>query len=127
MKKIFFIIMLLSILSCSISKNTVVGRYGFKGQNTTDLIIVKKDNTYVHKIFNKKKEIMYIGESRYELDSDRIEFFDFYPNEDYELTEFFTSEQASKFFMTISCPVYKENQQVIIEMNADENIKYYKK
>lgn len=127
MQKIFFITVLLTMLSCSISKNDVVGKYEFKGQNTIDLIILEKDNTYIHKIFNKKKEIMYVGESRYELESDRIVFLDFYSNQDYELTEFFTEEHATKFYMTISCPFYKENQKVIIEMNADENMKYYKK
>lgn len=115
------------MLSCSISKNTIIGKYEFKGQYTIDVIILEKDNTYIHKIFNKKNETMYVGESRWDLENDRIEFLNFYPNEDYELTEFLTEQDANKFFMTISCPVYKENQKVVIEMNADENVKYYKK
>lgn len=122
-----FLIVLLNILSCcSSAKNNVIGEYGYEGKNTIDSIIIEENNVYTHKIFNKEKKIMYLGKSKWELEKDRITFFDFYTNEDYSLTEFLTEQQASKFLMTVSYPLYKNDQQVIIEINADENIRYYK-
>lgn len=127
MRTIMFLIVLLNILSCcSSAKNNVIGEYGYEGKNTIDSIIIEENNVYTHKIFNKEKKIMYLGKSKWELEKDRITFFDFYTNEDYSLTEFLTEQQASKFLMTVSYPLYKNDQQVIIEINADENIRYYK-
>ncbi len=49
---------------------------------------------------------MYKGQSNWELEKDRITFFDFYNDEDYNLSEFLTEEHAKKFLIKISCPIY---------------------
>ncbi|MDO5617083.1 MAG: hypothetical protein Q4G16_12875 [Cruoricaptor ignavus] len=127
MKTIIFLIVLLNILSCSIAKNNIIGEYGYEGENTIDSIIIEKNNVYTHKIFNKEKKIMYIGKSKWKLEKGRITLLDFYTNEDYNLTEFLTDEQASKFLMTVSYPLHKKGKHYVIEANADESIYYTKK
>ncbi|EJL73322.1 hypothetical protein [Chryseobacterium populi] len=124
MKKIVLLIVLLFLFSCSTQKNDILGKYEYKGNETIDSLVIEK-NVYTHKIFNKQGKLMYQGQSTWELGKDRITFFNFYNNEDYNLTEFLTEEQAKKFLIKMSCPIYV-NQQVIIETNADENIRYIK-
>jgi len=69
---------------------------------------------------------MYQGTSEWEYGDNRIIFLNFYNNEDYNLTEFLTEEEAKNFLTRLSCPVTKSNKKVMIEVNTDENIIYYK-
>lgn len=126
MRKIAFLITLLLLFSCSIQKKEVLGKYEYRGDKMIDSITIE-NNLYVHKIFNNNGKLMYHGSSTWELMNDRIVFLDFYDNEDYELKDFFSEEQAKKFLTRLSCPIYKSNQEIIIETNADENIRYVKK
>lgn len=126
MKKISFLAILFFLTSCSIQENEIIGKYEYKGTVTIDSLIIEK-NTYTHKIFNKKGKLMYQGKSTWELGKNRIVLLNFYDNDDYDLKEFLSEEQAKVFLTRISCPIYKDNQQVIIETNAEENIFYLKK
>ncbi|RMZ57911.1 hypothetical protein D1632_16505 [Chryseobacterium nematophagum] len=126
MKKIIFLAILFFLFSCSINKKEILGKYDYKGIDTTDSLIIK-ENIYIHKIFNKQGKLMYHGESTWEFEKNRIIFFNFYDNEGYDLKEFLTEGQAKKFLTRISCPIYKNNQNIMIEVNADENIIYLKK
>ncbi|MET3038552.1 hypothetical protein ABXT08_20895 [Chryseobacterium sp. NRRL B-14859] len=126
MRKIPFLAPLLFLISCFNQENKVFGKYEYEGKQTIDSIILEK-NVYTHKIFDKQGRLMYQGNSTWKLEDNRIIFFNFYNNEDYKLTEFLTEEQAKKFLMSLSCPIYNDGKTIIVEANADENIKYYKK
>ncbi|SHG40899.1 hypothetical protein [Chryseobacterium vrystaatense] len=126
MKRIICVLTLFLFLSCSISKDEVLGKYEYRGEKMIDSIIIEND-LYTHKIFNKQGKLMYQGSSEWKLLNSRITFSNFYINEDAELENFFTEEQAEEFLMLVSCPVYKDNRQIVIETNADENIRYVKK
>lgn len=126
MKNIIFLIIPLIFFSCSINKKDVLGKYEYKGDKIVDSIIIQKD-FYKHKIFDKQGKLLYEGQSTWEINKDRIVFSDFYDNEDYDLRDFLSEEQAKLFLMRVSCPIYKHDQQIIIEMNADENIFFIKK
>jgi len=125
MKKIIYLTMLFLIFSCSINKSAIIGKYEYRGLQTIDSIIIK-ENVYIHKIFNKDGKLMYQGTSEWEYGDNRIIFLNFYNNEDYNLTEFLTQEEAKDFLIRLSCPVTKSNKKVMIEVNTDENIIYYK-
>lgn len=125
MKKIIFLTLSLLFYSCSSNIDNVLGKYEYKGKQTLDSIIIEK-NVYTHKIYNKQGKLMYQGNSTWELDDNRIIFLNFYNNEDYNLTDFLTEEQAQKFLVRFSCPVYNNKKQTVIEANSDENIRYYK-
>jgi hypothetical protein len=128
MKKIivFSIFSSIIIVSCGISKKNLLGNYCFKGENVIDTLIIKND-TYIHKIYDKNSRLMYQGENQWILENDRITLLKFYNNEDNKLEEFLPNKDAEKFLMISSFPVYKDNHELIIEVNADENILYRKK
>ncbi|WP_345767400.1 MULTISPECIES: hypothetical protein [Chryseobacterium] len=127
MKKIiiFYIFSSFIMVSCSISKKSLLGNYYFKGENVIDTLIVKND-IYIHKIYDKNSRLMYQGENQWSLENDRITLLKFYNNEDNKLEEFLPDKDAEKFLMISSFPVYKNDHELIIEVNADENILYRK-
>ncbi|EFK36882.1 Uncharacterised protein [Chryseobacterium gleum] len=125
MKKIIFLALSLFFYSCSSNTDEILGKYEYKGKQTLDSIIIEK-NVYIHKIYNKQGKLMYQGNSTWELNDNRIIFYNFYNNEDYNLTDFLTEEQAKKFLIRFSCPIYNENKQTVIQANSDQNILYYK-
>jgi len=126
MKNIIFLIILFVFCSCSINKKDVLGKYEYKGEKIVDSIIVDND-FYKHKIFDNQGKLLYEGQSTWELNEDRIVFSNFYDNEGNDLKDFLSAEQAKLFLMRVSCPIYKRDKQMIIEMNADENIFFIKK
>jgi len=69
---------------------------------------------------------LYQGQDKWELDKNRINLQNFYNNEDNELTEPLSNEDAKKFLMLTSYPIDKQNKHIIIEVNTDENIRYEK-
>lgn len=122
---LFLLLLLLAFHSCSNNTDEILGKYEYRGNQTIDSIIIEK-NVYTHKIYNKQKRLMYQGNSTWELNDNRIIFIDFYNNEDYNLTSFLIEDQARKFLIRLSCPIYQNNKKTIIEVNSDENIFYYK-
>ncbi|MCL8535481.1 hypothetical protein M9991_01210 [Chryseobacterium gallinarum] len=126
MKQIFFITTIIFLFSCSTQKDDILGRYVFEGTQTIDSLIIEK-NIYVHKIFNKQGTLKYQGQSTWELEKNRIIFLNFYNNEDSNLEEFLTEEDVKRFLIRLSCPIYTKENKTIIEVNADENVIYYKK
>lgn len=127
MKKLIISILFGSVItaSCSINNKELIGNYSFTGENVIDTLIIK-DDIYVHKIYNKSLKLMYQGENKWTFDKDRINLLNFYNNEDNEFQEPLSNKDAKKFLMLVSFPVYKNNNEIIIEVNADENIKYLK-
>lgn len=127
MKKLIISILFGSVItaSCSINNKELIGNYSFTGENVIDTLIIK-DDIYVHKIYNKSLKLMYQGENKWTFDKDRINLLNFYNNEDNEFQEPLSNKDAKKFLMLVSFPVYKNNDEIIIEVNADENIKYLK-
>lgn len=127
MKNLIISILFGSVItaSCSINNKELIGNYSFKGENVIDTLIIK-DDIYVHKIYNKSLKLMYQGENKWTFDKDRINLLNFYNNEDNEFQEPLSNKDAKKFLMLVSFPVYKNNNEIIIEVNADENIKYLK-
>ena len=69
---------------------------------------------------------MYQEENKWTYNKDRINLSGFYNNEDNELQEPLSDKDAKKFLMSVSFPVYKNNNDITIEVNADENIQYLK-
>lgn len=112
-------------ISCSINSKDILGKYSFTNKNITDSLIIK-DNIYIHKIFNKDSQLMYQGRDKWVLSNDRIDLSGFYNNENNELEEPLSNEDAKKFLMLVSFPVYKKNSNIIIDVNSDENIQYTK-
>lgn len=127
MKNLIISILFGSVItaSCSINNKELTGNYSFTGENVIDTLIIK-DDIYVHKIYNKSLKLMYQGENKWTFDKDRINLLNFYNNEDNEFQEPLSNKDAKKFLMLVSFPVYKNNNEIIIEVNADENIKYLK-
>lgn len=127
MKNLIISILFGSVItaSCSINNKELTGNYSFTGENIIDTLIIK-DDIYVHKIYNKSLKLMYQGENKWTFDKDRINLLNFYNNEDNELQEPLLNKDAKKFQMLVSFPVYENNNKIIIEVNADENIKYLK-
>lgn len=126
MKKIvFFILLSIVLMSCTIGEKKLLGSYSFQGKNVIDTLIIKKD-IYVHKIYSKDSHLMYQGEGQWTLDGDRITLLQFYNNEDNELESPLLNEDAKKFLMITSFPIYKQDNEIIMEVNADENILYKK-
>lgn len=126
MKQIIFIAAITFLFSCSVQENDILGKYEYKGSQTIDSLIIEK-NVYIHKIFNKQGVLKYHGKSTWELEKNRVVFSNFYNNEDYNLTDFLKEDNAKKFLIKLSCPIYREGQNVILEVNADQNIYYSKK
>ncbi|MFN1217847.1 hypothetical protein ACKW6Q_12840 [Chryseobacterium kwangjuense] len=125
MKNITYVITLFILFSCSDQKNKILGKYEYIGNQTIDSIIIE-DSIYTHMIFNKDGKLMYKGNSQWQFEGNRIIFLNFYNNEDYNLTEFLTEEQANKFLIRLSCPININNKGAIIEVNSHENIVYQK-
>lgn len=127
MKNLIVPILFGSIITagCSINKKQLLGKYYFTGDNITDTLIIK-DDIYIHKIYNKNLKLMYQGENKWAFDKNRINLSGFYNNEDNELQEPLSNEDAEKFLMLVSFPLYKNNNDIIIEVNSDENIQYLK-
>ena len=126
MKQIIFpFLSILMIVSCTISKKELIGKYSFTGNQIKDSLILH-DNIYVHKIFDKDHKLMYTESNKWILDKDRITLFGFYNNENNPLEEHLSNEDAKKFLMITSFPIYKQNKDIIIEVNSDENILYRK-
>ncbi|MCT2408269.1 hypothetical protein NZD88_12020 [Chryseobacterium antibioticum] len=103
----------------------MLGNYSFTRENIIDTLIIK-DDMYIHKIYNKNSQLMYQGENKWTLDKDRINLDKFYNNEDNELQEPLSNEDAKKFLMLTSFPIYEQNGHLILEVNADEGILYKK-
>lgn len=125
MKKILIISASFIVMSCSVNENDLLGKYSFTGDNVIDTLIIKQD-TYIHKIYDKHSKLLYQGQDKWELDKNRINLQNFYNNEDNELTEALSNEDSKKFLMLTSYPIDKQNNHIIIEVNADENIRYEK-
>jgi len=107
------------------NKRNLFGIYSFKGENVIDTLIIKK-NIYIHKIYDKNLRLMYQGKDQWSFDGGRVTLLRFYNNEDNELVEPLSSEDAKNFLMITSFPIYKQNKEIIMEVNADENILYKK-
>lgn len=112
-------------ISCDINKKQLIGNYYFTGDNIIDTLIIK-DDLYIHKIYNKNLKLMYQEENKWTYNKDRINLSGFYNNEDNELQEPLSDKDAKKFLMSVSFPVYKNNNDIVIKVNADENIQYLK-
>lgn len=126
MKQIIFpFLSILMTISCAINKKKLVGKYSFKEDKIIDSLILK-DDIYIHKIFNENSELLYTGSDKWTLNKDRITLFGFYNNENNIMEEPLSNEDAKKFLMISSFPVYKQNKEIIIEVNSDENILYRK-
>lgn len=127
MKKLIVsvILGLITTTSCSINKKDLLGTYSFTGKNIIDSLIIK-DDIYIHKIYNKNSELMYEARDNWTFAKDRINLDGFYNNEDNEFEEPLSNTDAKKFLMLASYPIYKQKSQIIIEVNADENIIYKK-
>ncbi|MGK6344271.1 hypothetical protein ACMGDK_18825 [Chryseobacterium sp. DT-3] len=127
MKKLILSIISGSVItiSCSINKKDLLGKYSFTGKNVIDTLIIKED-IYVHKIYNKNSQLMYQGKDKWTLERNRINLKGFYNNEDNELLEPLSNEEAKKFLMLTSFPVYEQNNHIIVEINADEDLEYIK-
>jgi len=126
MKQIIFsFLSIFMISSCTLNKKELVGKYSFIGEQINDSLILTNDK-YIHKIFDKNYKLMYIGSNKWTLDNDRITLFDFYSNENNLIDEPLSDEDVKKFLMITSFPVYKKNNEMILEVNADENIFYRK-
>jgi len=126
MKQIIFpFLSVLITISCTINKKELVGKYSFKEDKIIDSLILK-DDIYIHKIFNEKSKLLYLGSDKWTLDKDRITLFGFYNNENNFMEEPLSNEDAKKFLMISSFPIYKQNKEIIIEVNSDENILYRK-
>lgn len=127
MKKLIISIIFGSVItsSCSINNKDLLGEFSFTKENVIDSLIIK-ENTYIHKIYNKNSKLMYKGENKWSLEKDRINLTGFYNNENNEMQEFLSTEDAQKFLMLVSFPVFKSNEDIIIEVNADEDITYRK-
>lgn len=125
MKKIvlFSVFSSIIMLSCTMNKRNLFGIYSFKGENVIDTLIIKK-NIYIHKIYDKNLRLMYQGKDQWSFDGGRVTLLRFYNNEDNELVEPLSSEDAKNFLMITSFPIYKQNKEIIMEVNADENILY---
>lgn len=113
------------ISSCTLNKKELVGKYSLNGKQINDSLILTNDK-YIHKIFDKNYKLMYIGSNKWTLDNDRITLFGFYSNENNLIDEPLSDEDVKKFLMITSFPVYKQNNEMILEVNADENIFYRK-
>lgn len=57
---------------------------------------------------------MYTGSNKWSMEKDRVTLIGFYNNENNELTEPLTNEDAKKFLMITSFPVYKQNKEIVI-------------
>ncbi|WP_300688380.1 hypothetical protein [Chryseobacterium sp.] len=127
MKKLIVSVVLglTTTISCSINKKDLLGTYSFTGKNIIDSLIIKED-IYIHKIYNKNSELMYQAKDNWSFAKDRINLEEFYNNEDNELQEPLSNTDAKKFLMLASYPIYRQNDQIIIEVHADENIVYKK-
>lgn len=126
MKQIIFsFLSIFMISSCTLNKKELVGKYSLNGKQINDSLILTNDK-YIHKIFDKNYKLMYIGSNKWTLDSDRITLFGFYSNENNLIDEPLSDEDVKKFLMITSFPVYKQNNEMILEVNADENIFYRK-
>lgn len=126
MKQIIFpFLSVLMTIGCTIHKKELIGKYSFTGDQISDSLILN-DDMYIHKIYDKDSKLMYTGSDKWILDKDRITLFNFYNNENNLLEEPLSNEDAKKFLMITSFPVYKQNNGMIIEVNADENILYRK-
>lgn len=126
MKQIVFsFLSVLMTIGCTINKKQLIGKYSFTGDQISDSLILTNDK-YIHKIFDKDSKLMYTGSDKWTLDKDRITLFGFYNNENNLLEEPLSNEDAKKFLMITSFPVYKQNNEIVIEVNADENILYRK-
>ncbi|WP_394675326.1 hypothetical protein [uncultured Chryseobacterium sp.] len=126
MKQIIFsFLSIFMISSCTLNKKELVGKYSLNGKQINDSLILTNDK-YIHKIFDKNYKLMYIGSNKWTLDNDRITLFGFYSNENNLIDEPLSDEDVKKFLMITSFPVYKQNNEMILEVNADENIFYRK-
>lgn len=127
MKKLIISIISGSVItiSCSVNKKDLLGRYSFTGKNVIDTLIIK-DDMYIHNIYNKNSQLMYQEKDKWTLEKDQINFKNFYNNEDNELLETLSIEEAKKFLMLTSFPIYKQNNHIILEVNADEDLEYIK-
>ncbi|MDQ1804131.1 hypothetical protein RAH57_09035 [Chryseobacterium sp. CKR4-1] len=125
MKQMVFSFLVSSVVavSCTVGKKDVIGKYSYKGDQVVDSLILK-DDVYIHKIFDKNSQLMYEGRDKWVLEKDRITLFGFYNNENSSLEEPLSNEDAKKFVMIVSFPVFKQDKDVIIEVNSDENILY---
>lgn len=110
-------------MGCSMKTKDILGKYSFTNENITDSLIIK-DNIYIHKIFNKDSQLMYQGKDKWILSNDRIDLSGFYNNENNQLEEPLSDEEAKKILMLVSFPVYKKGNNIIIDVNSDENIQY---
>ncbi|KAB1064903.1 hypothetical protein [Salibacter halophilus] len=64
--------------------NNITGTYvRYKSENTTDSLILKKDNKYIRKIYDLKNDkLIFHNVGKWEVEEDRIVFYDFFINED---------------------------------------------
>ncbi|WP_294277277.1 hypothetical protein [uncultured Chryseobacterium sp.] len=126
MKQIIFsFLSIFMISSCTLNKKELVGKYSLNGKQINDSLILTNDK-YIHKIFDKNYKLMYIGSNKWTLYNDKITLFGFYSNENNLIDEPLSDEDVKKFLMITSFPVYKQNNEMILEVNADENIFYRK-
>lgn len=122
---VFSIFSLIIMMSCTINRKKILGSYSFKGEYVIDTLIIK-NHIFIHKIYDKNLQLKYKEEGEWTLENNRITLLKFYNNEDNELEEPLSNEDAKKFLMITSFPVYEQKNDIIMEVNADENI-FYKK
>lgn len=124
----FFLYSITAVLfiGCNMQKKDIIGKYSFHGANTIDSLIFEKD-IYTHKIYSKNLKLMYKSQDKWSFDKDRITLYGFYNNEDVLIEKYLSNKTAEKFLIIGSFPIYKENKDLIVEVNSDEGIIYIKK
>jgi len=124
---IIYLSIFLSISSCYNHKE-IDGSYSLTTMKTYDSIFLKKDNSFIHKIYNSKRQLVLDEKGKWKMiNNNRIELNMYYNNGNTDINKYLDSEFVNKFRVISSFPVYYNGNHITIEVDSDNNLLYIKK